>query len=89
MRMYRAYCAACDRPVRVIPITEFPAEYRPEEASDKSVVCLDYGESCTGALCPLFEVPTEEMRELYQRTRGDAGEGETGDRDAGEEGPRA
>lgn len=69
MRMYRAYCSACDRPVRVIPITEFPPEVRPEHATETSVVCLDYGEECTGALCPLFEVPTSEMRELLERTQ--------------------
>lgn len=69
MRMYRAYCSACDRPVRVIPITEFPRDVRPEHASESAVVCLDYGEECTGALCPLFEVPTSEMRELFERAR--------------------
>jgi len=69
MRMYRAYCSACDRPVRVIPISEFPSEVRPEHASESSVVCLDYGDECTGALCPLFEVPTSEMRELYEEAR--------------------
>jgi hypothetical protein len=66
--MHRAYCSACDRPVRVVPITEFPPEQRPEGVDDSAVVCLDYGESCTGALCPLFELPTEEMRTLVRRT---------------------
>ncbi|HKK08030.1 MAG TPA: hypothetical protein VKA44_04030 [Gemmatimonadota bacterium] len=75
MRMYRAYCSACDRPVRVIPLSEFPEDVRPEHVSESSVVCLDYGEECTGALCPLFEVPTSEMRELYERARA----GESGD----------
>jgi hypothetical protein len=25
-----------------------------------------YGESCTGALCPLCDVPTEQMREALE-----------------------
>ena len=73
MRMHRAYCSACDRPVRVVPVTEFPLEQRPEGVDDSAVVCLDYGKQCTGALCPLFELPTEEMRALVRRTRGGSG----------------
>ena len=71
MRTYHAYCSACDQTVEVAPITEFPEEVRPEGTSDSALVCLAYGDWCTGALCPLFELPTERMRELYERTRGD------------------
>lgn len=67
MRMYRAYCSACDARVRVIPLTEFPEEHWPEDADPESVVCLDKDESCTGVLCPLFEAPTDEMRELVRK----------------------
>ena len=70
MRMYHAYCSACDQTVGVVPISEFPEEVRPEGTSETALVCLAYGESCTGALCPLFELPTDRMRELYERTRG-------------------
>jgi hypothetical protein len=70
MRMYRAYCSACDRPVRVIPISEFPEDARPENVSETAVVCLDYGEECTGSLCPLFETPTSEMRQLVEQMQG-------------------
>lgn len=67
MRTYEAYCSACDHPVTVVPLSEFPEAEWPEGASEHSVVCMDYGESCTGELCPLFEIPTTTMRELYRR----------------------
>lgn len=67
MRTYEAYCSACDRPVTVVPLSEFPEDEWPDDASEHSVVCVDNSGTCTGELCPLFEVPTERMRELYER----------------------
>lgn len=77
MRTYQAYCSACDHPVTVVPLREFPEAEWPEGADENGVVCVDMGESCTGELCPLFEVPTETMRELYRK----AMEAEAAERD--------
>jgi hypothetical protein len=59
-----AYCAGLDQMVRVVPGWELTGEPRPTNggATDPSqLVCLEYGEGCTGAVCPLLQVPTEEM----------------------------
>ena len=58
-----AYCAGCDRKVRVIVDPRVIAEGRQPSASD--LICLEHGDSCTGDLCPLFNVPSEEMKERY------------------------
>lgn len=55
-----AYCATCDRPVRVVLKTEAPAD---AAVSPDDVVCLDHGEVCgAGTVCPIFDVPSEQMR---------------------------
>lgn len=67
MKRYRthlAYCSARDQRVRVVRKSEvmggaLDAEERPP-LSD--VVCLEFGSACTGATCPLFDVPTAEMK---------------------------
>lgn len=61
MKVRTAYCSACDRNVRVL--LEEGREPRPAPGEDPhDLVCLEYGESCTGDMCPLFKVPTEQMR---------------------------
>ncbi len=68
MKIQHAYCSACDRQVEVMVSAS---------TSDASkVVCLAYGEKCTGSMCPLFEVPTEQMRESFARQKGSDGSGE-------------
>jgi hypothetical protein len=66
MEVRTAYCSACDRNVRVMVKPEAL-----EEGSDghdpSDLVCLEYGESCTGDMCPLFDVPTEQMKENLER----------------------
>ena len=61
-----AYCCACDRNVRVLlePGRE-PIAVAGDDPHD--LVCLEYGESCTGDMCPLFQVPSEKMRESLAR----------------------
>lgn len=66
MEVRTAYCSACDREVRVVlqPGQE-PIVVRDEDASE--LVCLEYGETCTGDMCPLFQVPTGQMRDNLAR----------------------
>ena len=62
MENHLAYCSACDREVEVTlkpGFTPEPGEPIPAEA----MVCLAHGDTCTGALCPLFGLPPEQMKE--------------------------
>jgi hypothetical protein len=63
-----AYCSACDREVRVVvkPGLE-PGPAAAENAA--AVVCLEYGDACTGSMCPLFEIPSTTMRENLEQTK--------------------
>ena len=58
-----AYCSGCDRKVRVIVDPRVAAAGR--EPGPQDLICLEHGDSCTGDLCPLFNVPSEEMKERY------------------------
>jgi hypothetical protein len=60
MEIRMAFCATCDRPVRVV-VKRDPA---PGEAvSPDDVVCLDHGEICgSGTICPIFDIPSEQMK---------------------------
>ena len=77
MKTQHAYCSACDRQVEVM-VTEEAQESAPTSDSLK-VVCLAYGEQCTGSMCPLFDIPTEEMKESFERQRRADGSGEDDD----------
>jgi len=65
MEIHWAYCSACDRQVRVMvkPGTALDGPFDPS-----SVVCLEYGDRCTGALCPLFAVPSEQMKKNLEES---------------------
>lgn len=64
-----AYCSACDRPVRVL-VTETATDWPSAEAPNADdIICLEHGETCTGALCPLFDVPSEKMKENLEAYR--------------------
>lgn len=66
MNTHLAYCSACDREVQVTLAPDFtpePGNLIPPEA----MVCLDHGEVCTGALCPLFGVRPEQLKENLDR----------------------
>ena len=58
------YCSACDREVVV----------RLEKSDDlEGSVCMDLGEACTGAMCPICAQPPEQMRaKLIEIHRQDA-----------------
>lgn len=54
MRTKLAYCSARDQDVR-IAWTNIPTQSGHANIPDSpEVVCLDYGEYCTGELCPMF-----------------------------------
>jgi hypothetical protein len=63
MDVHLAYCSGCDRQVRVVVNPKVVAEGREPSAED--LICLEHGEACTGSLCPIFGVPTEEMESRY------------------------
>lgn len=58
-----AYCSGCDRKVRVIVDPRVLAAGDEPTADD--LICLEHGDTCTGELCPLFEIPSEEMKTRY------------------------
>ena len=58
-----AYCSGCDRKVRVIVNPRVAKEGR--EPTPNDLICLEHGDSCTGDLCPLFDVPSTEMEDRY------------------------
>ena len=56
MHTHSAYCSARDQNV-TIALTEEPTHDGQANLADMEVVCLDYGEKCTGDLCPAFGLP--------------------------------
>ena len=56
MKTIDAYCAACDQSVRLV-LTDEPGQDGPSPIHDREVVCLEIGEHCSGALCPVGAVP--------------------------------
>lgn len=77
MKIQHAYCSACDRQVEVVVSEEAQESASTLDAS--KVVCLAYGEQCTGSMCPLFDVPTEQMKESFERQRRADGSGDDDD----------
>lgn len=72
-----AYCATCDRPVRVLVRREALAWPSPEQLDSTDIVCLEYGETCTGSMCPLFDVPSAQMKKNLDEFRKSKSEPET------------
>lgn len=68
METQLAYCSACDRTVRVV--AEAEAGEWPESGSPDPhhLVCLEYGDGCTGSFCPVFQLPVEQMRRNYEKS---------------------
>lgn len=56
MKSINAYCSACDNEVRLV-LTDEPIQDDPSPIHDREIVCLEIGEHCSGALCPLGAVP--------------------------------
>lgn len=71
MKLRTAYCSACDRNVRVVVRGELLESGEAALPDPAELVCLEYGETCTGDMCPLFEVPTEQMRKNLVRLVGE------------------
>ncbi len=69
MRTQKAYCSACDRQVEVVVPKDLPEGSLPSAHDPAGCICLEFGESCTGSLCPLFEIPTGQMEENYRTDR--------------------
>jgi len=63
MDVHMAYCSGCDRQVKVVVDPEVVEAGRDPTRSD--LICLEHGTACTGKLCPIFDVPSEEMKERY------------------------
>lgn len=57
MKTQLAYCSACDQQVR-ITVTPAPLHGGHASLPDSEVVCLDFGEKCTGSMCPMFGLPS-------------------------------
>lgn len=60
METESVYCSTCKRPVR---LTWTPMASHDGEAPlrDPELVCLEYGECCTGATCSVSEMPRAVM----------------------------
>ena len=70
MHTRMAYCATCDRPVRVLVKTDAPPSGDLQAIDPSDIVCLDHGEACSaGTICPIFDVPSEEMKEKVEEYR--------------------
>ena len=71
MEVRTAYCATHDRPVRVLVKDDAGQDVDMED-----LACLEHGDTCTGAMCPIFDVPSEEMKAKLEAYRREAeGEG--------------
>ncbi len=67
-----AYCATCDRPVRVVLVRDMEPD---EPVGRDDVVCLEHGQVCgVGTVCPIFDVPSEKMKENLDAHRREAEE---------------
>ena len=55
MKSQVAFCSACDCEVRII-LTDEPVHDAQAPVADADIVCLEVGERCTGALCPVGAV---------------------------------
>lgn len=64
MAVRTVYCSACDRNVTLM--------VEPDGAVRRlstDCVCLDYGEKCTGEMCPILAIPSDEVRANLARLR--------------------
>ena len=61
MKTQLAYCSTCSRDVHIAFPTE-PTEHDGQaNITDTEVYCLDIGERCTGAMCPIGAQPSAVM----------------------------
>jgi len=78
VKTQKAFCSACDRQVEVVVPEDLPEGSLPSAHDPSSCICLEFGESCTGSLCPLFDVPTGQMEENYRKIVKDIRAGRSG-----------
>lgn len=64
LNVQQAWCSACDRKVHVTVHPRVAEDGRAPTPED--LVCLEHGDRCTGDLCPIFDVPSAEMKRRYQ-----------------------
>ncbi len=64
MSVRTVYCSACDRNVALM--VEPDGQVR---RMTTDCVCLDYGEKCTGEMCPILAIPPEEVRANLARLK--------------------
>lgn len=64
MEIRRAYCSATDRNIRVLLKPGSRMGDHPSVGDFQALMCLEYGVTCTGAFCPLFDVPEIPVEEL-------------------------
>jgi DNA-directed RNA polymerase subunit RPC12/RpoP len=72
MKVQTMFCSACDRDVRVV-FTAEPLYDGHAPLPDVEFVCLEIGEQCTGALCPLCALPPDALEERLVRSGLDEG----------------
>ncbi len=60
MKSHRLFCNACEREVNLV-ITDAPEHEGQATLLDSEIVCLEVGDKCTGALCPLGAVGPDAM----------------------------
>lgn len=61
MKTHMAYCSACDRDVQ-IAVPDEPVEPDGQATiHDTEIVCMEIGEKCTGAMCPIGAQPPAVM----------------------------
>lgn len=68
MDKHLAYCSACDRQVEVVVNPGARTNPTTGEPEDE-VICLELGETCTGSMCPMCDVPTDEMKQSLEQLR--------------------
>jgi len=60
MKNQTAYCSACDKDVQIV-LTDEPSHDGHANLHDAEIVCLEIGETCSGALCPIGAAPPAVM----------------------------
>jgi hypothetical protein len=60
MKSHQLYCSACDRQVKVL-ISEAPLGEHQATLHDDELICMEIGEHCSGALCPLGAAEPQAM----------------------------
>ena len=60
MRELAIYCSARDQNVHVV-LTDEPIHDGQATIADTELICLEIGDACTGALCPVCAVSPEAM----------------------------